>query len=191
MMKHPSVPTEPVHAGQYVVDFGDHNETGATYQRVATLLESKANRHLRIYRIHRVEPNGRMELVGVPAERFQIEDCFLFYGRDADRARGDFNDLVRRAAQAPPPCRAKLQLARLDAEGEPYVVALIYPAEFSNAMSAWLTGIDYAGGETAEGGVGRVAGYLACARVLERVQLWGTLDGTLPAADSAPAAARA
>ncbi|MCK6455484.1 MAG: hypothetical protein L6Q92_02985 [Phycisphaerae bacterium] len=167
---------------RYVIEWNGQTETGLTATQVAELLESERYRDMRIYRIHRLDPNGRMELVGVPRDRFQLEDCFLFYRRSECASRGDFDALVRAAERTPPPCRARVQLAEVGAAAGSHVVAIVYPAEFSGEMSAWLAAIQYAGGDTVEGGTSDVAGYESIRRrLIDRAQLWGTEDGTLAA----------
>ena len=59
-----------------------------------------------------------------------------------------------------------------------FVVALIYPAEYADEMSQWLSRADYRGGERVEGGVSAVTTYYPSRRViLDRHQLVGAHDG--------------
>jgi hypothetical protein len=176
----PTDPPLPRPTGRFVVDFGDQTATGLTAREVAELLESERNAHIKIYRIHRADADGRMELVGVDRARFELEDGFLFWRTDAETARADFDALRAAAAASPPPCRARVHLVRLPQAARSHLVALLYPAEYVNEMSEWLTRIGYHGGEVVEGGVSAASGYLAApdAQVVERLQLWGIEDGT-------------
>ncbi len=174
----------PISAAQYAVEIDGGVKQPLTAAEVAVLLEENPRAGLRVYRVHRALPDGRMELVAVPVDRFQLEDCFLFYSRDAAAARADFDALRTLGRSDPPPCRAKLQLADLEAGAHRFVVALLYPAEYAEEMSAWLLRHAYRGGVLAEGGMSQVPRYYEAARnVLDRHQFWGTQDGTLSQAD--------
>jgi len=170
----------PRGVGPYVVDFGDQTGVGLTAREVGELLESERNRHIRIYKIHQAYPDGRMELVGVSHARFGLEDCFIFYRSNAADSRADFEALGRAARQTPPPCRARVHLSELPGAATPHVVAILYPAEYADEMSAWLSGIGYDGGDLVDAGVSHAGGYLEAQPIVaDRLQLWGTQDGTL------------
>ncbi len=164
--------------GRYVVDFGDHTETGVTARDVAALLESEKFAHIKLFKIHRAYPDGTMELVGVPNSRFQLEDCFLFYRSSESSARADFEALRGAADAAPPPCRARVHLAKWPDAPRPYLVALLYPAEYSDEMGRWLNDLDCRAGDTVEGGVSHASNYVSDTSVfvVERLQLWGAED---------------
>ena len=176
---------DPVrYAGLYVFDFGDSVAVGYTAAEIAVLLESETYADGKAYKIHRAYPDGRLELKGVPAPRFRMEDGFFFYRSTPSAARGDFDELKRLADATPPPCRCKLHLATMPGATAPNVVALIYPAEYADEMSAWLERIGYAGGDLVEGGISQVTGYYESrATRLDQHQMWGTLDGTSRPAD--------
>jgi hypothetical protein len=159
--------------GLYVFDFGDHAGVGFTAEEVAELLESERYRDGKVYKIHRAYPDGRLELRGVPAERFQLEAGMFFSSRDEATARDDFRRLVNLAVRIAPPCRAKVQLARY-AEDR-YAVAIIYPAEHDEEVSSWLIEGDYRTAGLAEGGTAAVDRYYqAKPEILDRHQLFGT-----------------
>jgi len=167
------------YTGLYVVDFGESVAVGYTAAEVSVLMESGRYAEAKVYRIHRAYPDGRLELKGIPGSRFQAEDGFFFYRKDPAQARRDYDDLKRLAESIPPPCRAKLHLATLQGAVVPDVVVLIYPAEYCDEMSAWLTAIGYQGGDYVEGGISQVSSYYATgATRLDQHQLWGTLDET-------------
>lgn len=169
-MKLPRLAEPDKYAGFYVVDFGDHSGIGFTAEEVAELLESQQFADVKVYRICRAYPDGRMELKGVRRETFQMEAGMFFYAPDEEQARADFNRLLDWAAQQPAPSRAKVHLARLD---DKYVTALIYPAEYDDDFSRWLLDGHYCTCGAAEGGTGAVNRYYqADSNVLDRRQLW-------------------
>lgn len=179
--------TQPA-AGSFIVHHDGQTSGGLSAAQVAELLEAHPGADLKIYRVHRVQPNGQMELVGVSAERFQLEDGFFFLRDSLESARADFLALCRLAENTPPPCRASVQLAELAGAWRPFAVAMLYPAEYGPDMSEWLLRIGYEGGSTVEGGVSAVTSYLSAERkVVFRHQLWGTLDGTLRQVAAKPA----
>jgi hypothetical protein len=172
-MKLPKLEKPDRYEGLYVFDFGDHAGVGFTAEEVAELLDSERYREGKAYKIHRAFPDGRLELKGVPAERFQLEAGMFFYAEDEGTARSDFRRLVDLAIRTVPPCRAKVHLAKC-AEDQ-YAVALIYPAELDEEISSWLLEGGYRTAGPAEGGVGVVEQYYRQAQeVLDRHQLFGS-----------------
>ncbi len=172
-------------AGQYVVVDGRQTTTGLTAADVAALLESGKSADLKVFKIRFVHPDGRIEMAGVSNERFQLEDGFLFFRRDAKSARNDFITLCKLAEKSPPPGRAKVQLAELAGALNPHVVAIVFPAEYSDEMAAWLSAIDYSGGDTVESGTSRITDfYNGEKKISFSQQLWGTQDGSLVAEQS-------
>ncbi|MEN6424445.1 MAG: hypothetical protein ABFE13_03720 [Phycisphaerales bacterium] len=171
-MKLPELEKPDRYQGLYVFDFGDHTGVGFTAEEVAELLDSERYGQGKVYKICRAFPDGRLELKGVPAERFQLEAGMLFHTEDEAAAQEDFKRLVNLAVRTMPPCRAKLHLARR-ADGS-YVVALVYPAEHDEEISAWLLDGGYRTSGPVEGGVGAVERYYqdAC-EILDRHQLFG------------------
>ncbi|MFO0973597.1 MAG: hypothetical protein U1A27_09185 [Phycisphaerae bacterium] len=173
-------------AGDYIVHSQGMTHNGLSAREVAEMLESAAHVDAKVYKIRAALPDGRLELIGVAADRFRLEDAFLFYRSTAAAARDDFLALARLADRSPPPCRAVLQLATLAARPHANVVALLYPAEYADEMSAWLSAAGFAGGDFVEGGVSHATDYHAAEKmVAQRHQLWGTADGTR-ADDAAP-----
>lgn len=170
----PSVSKPGRFRGLYVYDFGEWTALGYTAEEIAILLESEDYRDGKVYRIHSATPDGRFELQGVSARRFKIESGMFFYRSDADAARDDFETLAAASEKNPPPCRAFLHLAdRGDNASPHYVTALIYPAEYDEAVGQWLLALDYAGGDLAEGGPSHVSNYYEQEKtLLERRQLW-------------------
>jgi len=171
-MKLPKLQNCEKYAGLYVFDFGEHVSVGFTAEEVAELLESERYREGKVYKIHRAYPDGRLELKGVPRERFELEAGMFFYSYELEMAMEDFSRLVESAKRESPPCRAKVQLAKLGEER--FVTAIIYPAEYDDEVSSWLLGVGYKTRGEAEGGVGAVERYYASGwEILEREQLFG------------------
>jgi len=157
--------------GLYVVDFGDHSGTGFTAEEVAELLESEKFQDIKVYKIYRAYPDGKMELKGVPNEIFQLEAGMFFYEQDENAARADFKKLVNIAITNAPPTKAKVHLAKYS--DEKFVTAIIYPAEQGDEVSKWLLENNYKTNGTAEGGIDAVKRYYANSpEVIERHQLF-------------------
>lgn len=172
-MKLPALDAAERYRGLYVVDFGEWTAVGYTADEVATLFESEQFRGGKAYRIHRAWPDGRMELIGIPRERFQLESAMLFWRGAAETAAADFETIRTAAATTPPPCRAFLHLADwgVDAGAGRYVSALVFPAEYEADIGAWLSQIECAAGDIVEGGVSAATTYHAAEkRILRREQ---------------------
>ncbi len=174
-MKLPKLEKPDRYEGLYVFDFGDHAGVGFTAEEVAELLDSERYSQGKVYKIHRAFPDGRMELKGVPAERFQLEAGMLFHAKDEATARSDYRRLVDLAVRALPPCRAKVHLAKY-AEDR-YAVALIYPAEHDEEISSWLLEGGYRTSGSAEGGIGAIERYYQDhPEILDHHQLFGASE---------------
>lgn len=174
-MRLPTVSDPPRYRGLYVFDFGEWSAVGYTAEEIAVLLESPEYRNGKVYKIQRASSDGRMELMGVASERFQLESGIFFYCGDERAARVIFDQLSAQAEAVPPPTRSQLHLARRSPELERgrFVVALIYPAEFEEEVSGWLVDAGQFGGDWAEGGISHVSDYYAeQAEIVARKQLW-------------------
>ena len=170
------------YGGLYVFDFGTWTAVGYTAEEIAILLESETYGGGKVYKIQRAYPDGRMELRGVSARRFQLESGMFFSRSELERAREDLAALRAAAKSTPPPCRAYVHLVDRPASGERerYVTALVYPAEYDDAVAQWLLAIGFAGGDQVEGGISHVTNYYADEkRIIERHQLWSR--PTIPA----------
>ena len=179
------------YAGLYVFDFGDSVAVGYTADEIEMLFESEKYRHGKAYKIHRAFPNGQLELRGVDRGRFEVEEGVFFYRQELDAARADFDLLKRLSQQEDPSCRAKLHLANVEGGNYPYVTALIYPAEYSDEISAWLTRAAFEGGDFVEGGISSVTTYYESKKVpIEHHQMWGTVDQTSRSRDEVYASVR-
>ncbi len=174
-MKLPRLEKPDRYQGLYVFDFGDHAGVGFTAEEVAELLDSERYKDGKVYKIHRAYPDGRLELKGVSAQKFQLETGMFFYSRDEATSKADFERLVNLAVRAAPPCRAKVHLARYN--DDQYVVAMIYPAEHDDEVSAWLLEGEYRTAGEVEGGTSAVERYYqAKPEILDRHQLFGTSE---------------
>lgn len=157
--------------GLYVVDFGGHSGVGFTAEEVAELLESEKFKDVKVYKIYRAYPDGKMELKGVPNSIFQLEAGMFFYESDETAARDDYKKLISSAVKTAPPTKAKVHLAKYS--DEKLVTALIFPAEQNDEISRWLLDIDYKTAGAAEGGIDAVKRYYADEpEILERHQLF-------------------
>jgi hypothetical protein len=169
-MKLPGVQDAKKYMGLFVVDFGDHCGVGFVAEEVAELLESKEFADVQVYKIHRANPDGTMELKGINKETFQLEAGMFFHANDEQTARADFERLTAWADENLPPARCKVHLAN---NGDSFVTALIYPAEFDDAFSSWLLDGNYRTAGQIEGGTGAAQRYYdAGPNILERKQLW-------------------
>jgi hypothetical protein len=171
-MQLPELQQPDRYVGLYVFDFGDHCGVGFTAEEVAELFESEKYKDCKAYKIHKAYPDGRLELKGMRAEIFQLEAGMFFYSDDLKTAKRDFKALVNLAVKTAPPCRAKVHLAKYSEEK--LVIALIYPAEYDDEISAWLLDGGYKADGVAEAGIGAVQKYYdAELQILDRHQLFG------------------
>jgi hypothetical protein len=179
-MKLPEVAEPGRYTGLYVFDFGDWTAVGYTAEEIAVLVESEQYRDGKVYRIVRARPDGQLELRGVERSRFELESGMLFYRETEGPAREDFAALMELAELDPPPSRAFVHLVDRGpgTDSGRFAVALIYPAEFEDALGQWLLQAGYAGGDTVEGGPSVASNFYESAHTtLERQQLWSRTSG--------------
>ncbi|NIA17547.1 MAG: hypothetical protein GWO86_04280 [Planctomycetes bacterium] len=170
-MKLPQLKNADSYKGLYAVDFGDHSGIGFTAEEVAELLESVRFRDIKIYKIYSAYPDGTVELKGIPADIFQLEMGMFFYSAAETQAQQDYEGLVNIAVQTAPPGRSKVHLAKY--ADDKFVTALIYPAEYNEEFSGWLSEAGYKTPGPAEGGIEAVKRYYdADAQILQRHQLF-------------------
>lgn len=171
-MKLPKIEKPEKYVGLYIFDFGDHTGVGFTAQEVAELLESEKYRKCKAYKIHKAYPDGKLELKGIRAEIFQLEAGMFFYSNDLETAGRDFKGLINLAVKSCPPCRAKVHLAKYN--DNKFVTAFVYPAEYDDEISCWLTDGEYKTAGPAQGGIKVVQKYYDDKpEILERHQLFG------------------
>jgi len=170
-MELPEIKNPDKYVDLYVVDFGDHSGVGFTAEEVAELLESEKFKDVKVYRIYKAYPDGKMELKGVPGEIFELEMGMFFYEFDETAARGDYKKLVNSAVKTAPPAKAKVHLAKYD--NDKFVTAIIFPAEYNDQFSKWLLDVDYKTNGSAEGGIEAAERYYTDKpEILERHQLF-------------------
>ena len=171
-MKLPKLDPQKNYDGLYVVDFGDSAAVGYTAEEVAVLLESEQYRDLRVYKVHRMHPDGTVELKGISRRKFEVESAFVFCSRESERALKDFDDLKGLAESDPLPCKARLLCGQLGYQPQfPHVVALLYPAEYEDELSGWLLKHDVQAGQTVEAGISHATTVLENLQVRRRAQL--------------------
>lgn len=179
-MKLPKFDPEQRYDGLYVVDFGPTGEAGDdetvgvgyTAEEVAMLLESERYRDVRVYKVHRVRPDGTVDLRGMSRRRFESESALVFCSREPDVARKGFDDLVALAERHPLPCRARLLYGGLGYRPQfPWVAALLFPAEYEDEVSQWLLEHDVRAGETVDAGISHATTVLENLQVRARAQL--------------------
>ncbi len=170
-MKLPKTDNAEKYAGLYVIDFQGQCGIGYVAEEVATLLESERFAEVKVYKIHRGQPDGTMELAGVPREKFSLESGMFFHCRDENSGRRDFQVLCGWSEKQLPPCRAKLHLARSD--NNPLLMALIYPAEYEQEIGRWINDSGFRGRGPVDAGISQVQKYYQVEyHVLEKRQLW-------------------
>lgn len=150
-MKIPHISDPARYTGLYLVDFGDHVSVGYTAREVSFLREDDRFKNARVYQIHRVQPDGGLDLRGVTEPDFGTQEAMLFFRKDPAEASRDFDTLIALAARTPPPCAVAVELASLHGSGET-VTVVRYPAESSTALGAWLNHIGFSGGDRVGGG---------------------------------------
>ena len=169
-MKLPQTQTPEKYVGLYVIDFGTQCAMGYTAEEAAALLETQEYAGVKVYKIYRAYPDGRMELQAVTPQRFQSESGMFFHCRDEKSGQQEYRQLLRWSQEEPPPCRAKLQLAK---EADGMLLALIYPAEYEQEISRWLAASGFQGSGLVDAGVSQVSRYYQRnLAMVQREQLW-------------------
>jgi len=149
--------------GRFVVKMDGTTHTGLAAHEVAELLTDDMAESPEVYRIHRVDEAGRMELVGVAPLAFKQRDCLLFWRRRVEDARGDYDTLVEFAGRTPPPCRIEMCLGRAGGRSMPHVVALIFCMPCSESVGVWLGGVSSRIGDDVNGSTAALADYESAA----------------------------
>ncbi len=171
-MNHPGKPRGGAVVGSFVVEFEGGRQVGLAADEVLALVESVGGENAKIYRIHRLDEAGRMELVGVSPGLFTSQDCLIFSRRGAADARADYQAIRTAAAASLPPCRIELQLAETPSRVPPHVVAMIFPAAGSEGVGHWLGKTGLRPGDHADGGRAALQAYRdAGPRVIDQTTL--------------------
>lgn len=151
-MNPPDPPPRHNLPARFIVERHGRRAAPVTYEELSALIESEDITDAVIYRIHRVDADGRMELVGVRPAELARPDCLLLAFPEVRDARAEFDRLVAAARSAPPPCQVKLQLRRLDERDPPHVVALLFPAVCDSAVGHWLQSLGHRLEDFTDGG---------------------------------------
>ena len=125
--------------GRFVVEYAGSRDTGLTADVIIERLADPEWDALSIYKIHRVDDEGRLELVGVEDEDFDDNGVLLLTATDVKDARGGYEKLIEFARVAPPPCKVQLHMARTGSgDNRRYVVSLEMPAICIDVAGRWL-----------------------------------------------------
>jgi hypothetical protein len=140
------------YAGLYAVQFAHGVAVGYTFDEVAIVLAEQAYCECPVYRIHRIDAAGRVELAGISARDLAGDECMIFASRDAAQASGDFAALRRLAAEDPLPCGVRIELIDLADLDPPHAVCLLYTKSASTMVAEWLLRAGFGGGDQVIGG---------------------------------------
>lgn len=166
--------------GLYIIDFGDGISVGYLPAEVTTLAESNQFPHMHVYRIHRAQADGTLEIVSVPLQKFtgRSEESILFLRERETEAREDFETLKSQATGRFP-CRARMELVEVPDADWPCATILIYPAEYTDEVGRWLLEANYRGGDSIEMGIHNLAAIRqAGAKVLDETMIDAAKTGT-------------
>jgi|GEM_PF-1538401 len=158
-MDSPNNPTQPSPLGRFVVKFDDATQSSLTAEQVIELLDDQTANVREVFRIHRVDSRGRMELVGVSLAAFSRRDCMLFSRRHVQNARGDFDAILELATETPPPCKIDIQFGHVKEPDPSHVVVLIFPAPCTESVGQWLCDAGLQPGDQADGSPATLAAY--------------------------------
>jgi len=148
--------------GRFVVEYAGSRDTGLTADVIRDRLSDPEWGALGIYKIHRVDEEGRLELVGVEDEDFDDDGALFLTGQDVKGARAGYERLIGFARSAPPPCRIALNMARTGSgDTRRYVVALELPAICLDSAARWLDAASPEGLSRSGSGVEALATYQA------------------------------
>ncbi len=172
-MPEPDPAKPPVLTGRFVVKLDGTTHTGLTAHEVVELLDDNSAASPAVYRIHRVDEAGRMELVGVAPAAFDQCDGLLFRRRRIEDARADYDAVVELARRVPPPCRIDVRLSCVEDQPLPHVVVLVFPHPCSESVGAWLDGCASRLGDEVGGSAAALAD---CESAVQHVDLRQTLE---------------
>jgi hypothetical protein len=147
-MRLPSLTKPAKYVGLFAIDFDEWVSVGYTAEEVQTLLALPQFALAHAYRIHRVDKAGRVELAGWDVRHLPREEVIVLACQSEDAASTNFDVLVKRAQDVPPPCAVTIELAHAPGNDPPHVVRLRYAQHASPQVSAWLSAAPLVG-ETA------------------------------------------
>jgi len=157
-MKLPRLKHPELYQGLYVFDFGDYVAVGYTAEEIDTLLSLAQFQGGQAYKIHSATPDGQVALRGVSKLDISAREAIIFFRKDLQQARADFDRLKELAWLKAPPTALDWALASDPSQSTPHFTILLYSAEYTDSVGYWLQDIGFEGGDTIEGG-SRVVDY--------------------------------
>lgn len=144
---------EQIHiaAGRFVVKLATQTINGLSADAVLQMLVDEPDAVEQLFVIHRVTPEGRMELVGTDPSALMKPDCLMFSSTKVADARRDYDAIVNYANETPPPCRIGLQFGHAKSLSPPHIVMMLFPNACQTAVGGWLTNAPFDPGEIADG----------------------------------------
>ena len=150
---------QPSLASRFIVKFQDATQSRLTAEQVIELLDEQTASVREVFRIHRIDSRGRMELVGVSLATFRQRDCLLFSRHHVKKAREDFDAILELANESPPPCRIDIQFGHVKQPDPSHVVVLIFPTPCTESVGQWLSDAGLQPGDQADGSPAALATY--------------------------------
>jgi hypothetical protein len=124
--------------GNFILRTTSISHTGLAAHDAAELLRRADAESAQVYRIHRIDEAGNMELVGVERSSFDRELALQQRFAAAAEARRVFDGLEAAAGTHPPPGRVRLLIFHDRPDRRPFVVALIHCEACGPAVADWM-----------------------------------------------------
>lgn len=137
-------------AGRFVVKWSNQSAQGVSADEAAELVRNSGDDDVEVFIIHRVTPEGRLELAGIEPASLTQRDCMMFSHGNVVGARRDYDAFVTYSATSPPPCRVEMKFGHAKSFEPPHVVILIFPSACQTAMGGWLSDAPFDPGESVE-----------------------------------------
>ncbi len=169
--KLPALKDPPRYVGLYVFDFGIRASVGYTIEEIEILLSEKRYSGCEVYRIHRANPDGSLEIRGVNANTLSRATGLVFFFADAVAAKDAFEDLIDRAERQGPPGRVSVNLYFRDGNQLAYRLVVQYIEGLDAAVASWLLRIDFSPHVIVEGGPAAVTEAVTGADVIDHLDL--------------------
>ncbi|MCB9854012.1 MAG: hypothetical protein H6819_13000 [Phycisphaerales bacterium] len=143
--------TNHLAAGRFVARTRTHTIQGLSAEETLELIKNQGDDITELFVIHRVTPEGRLELAGINPSALSTRDCMMFSRNGVADARRDYDAFVGYANDSPPPCRVELKFGHAKSLEPPHIVILIFPTACQSAVGNWLNCAPFNPGEHAEG----------------------------------------
>ncbi|HPF37164.1 MAG TPA: hypothetical protein P5081_00555 [Phycisphaerae bacterium] len=137
-------------AGRFVVKLGSQTIHGASADEVIELLKSEGDDVTELFVIHRVTPEGHLELAGVRPDALTQRDCLMFSRSSVADARRDYDQILEYASASPPPCSIDMRFGHARSLAPSHIVILIFPSACQAAVGGWLNGAAFDPGDSVE-----------------------------------------